>query len=209
MAYTFNNFKNISGAAPVTTYPLTMACWVNISSTAASNIFVLHGTGSNINDSFIIFYDNSSGKIQGYVFQGGGPSFCSTTTNLSGNTWQHLCFVCTSATSRAIFLNGGGKGTDTNNYTPVSGNIATVRMGWLGAANSIQGSACEFAIWNEALSDAEVLALSKGFSAPYIKPEKLSFYAPLIRNINDYSGGITLTNNNGATVSDHPRIYGI
>ena len=40
-----------------------------------------------------------------------------------------------------------------------------------------------------------------------IRPQSLVFYAPLIRNLIDAKGGRTITNNNGATVAVHPRIY--
>jgi hypothetical protein len=41
-----------------------------------------------------------------------------------------------------------------------------------------------------------------------IRPQSLVFYAPLVRNLVDTKGGLTITNNNSATVADHPRIYG-
>ena len=205
MAYTFNNFKNISGANMITGYPFTMSCWVKTNGTA-SNIFVLHGTGSSISDSIIIYADT---VVQGYVFSGGTPRFAQATAGLTSNVWQHLCFVCSSATSQTIYLNGGNSATQTVSFTPNFTNIVTVRMGWLGSANSIQGDACEFAIWNAALNASEVVSLSKSFASHLISPDNLVFYAPLIREIQDISGGITLTNNNSATVANHPRIYGI
>jgi len=40
-----------------------------------------------------------------------------------------------------------------------------------------------------------------------VRPESLVFYAPLVRDLQDVCEGLTITNNNGATVANHPRVY--
>jgi len=40
-----------------------------------------------------------------------------------------------------------------------------------------------------------------------IRPQSLLFYGPLVRDLNDQKGGRIITNNNGATVANHPRVY--
>ncbi len=40
-----------------------------------------------------------------------------------------------------------------------------------------------------------------------IRPQNLVFYSPLVRDLIDARGGRAITNNNGATVANHPRIY--
>jgi hypothetical protein len=64
----------------------------------------------------------------------------------------------------------------------------------------------EVGIWKAGLADAEITALASGFTADQIRPQSLSFYAPLVRNFQDVRGGLVITNNNGATVATHPRI---
>ena len=68
------------------------------------------------------------------------------------------------------------------------------------------GVVSEVGIWKAGLTDAEILSLSRGFTADQIRPQSLSFYAPLVRNFQDVRGGLAITNNNGATVATHPRI---
>ncbi|KKK59939.1 hypothetical protein LCGC14_3029330, partial [marine sediment metagenome] len=68
-------------------------------------------------------------------------------------------------------------------------------------------SIAEVAIWNVALSNAEVALLAKGFSPLLIKPESLVSYWPLVRDDdNDWIGGFDLTAFNTPTVSDHPPV---
>ena len=69
------------------------------------------------------------------------------------------------------------------------------------------GSAAEVGIWNVALTADEIASLAKGMTCDKIRPQSLVFYAPLVRDLIDAKGGLTITNNNGATVADHPRVY--
>ena len=65
----------------------------------------------------------------------------------------------------------------------------------------------EVGVWNVALTAAEIASLAKGMTPDKIRPQNLVFYAPLVRNLIDQKGGLALTNNNGATVANHPRVY--
>ena len=71
----------------------------------------------------------------------------------------------------------------------------------------LDGRLAEVGIWNAALTAAEIASLAKGMTCDKIRPQNLVFYAPLVRDINDQKGGLTITNNNGAAVANHPRIY--
>jgi hypothetical protein len=57
------------------------------------------------------------------------------------------------------------------------------------------------------LTAAEIASLAKGMTCDKVRPESLVFYAPLVRDLIDAKGGLTITNNNGATVANHPRVY--
>lgn len=65
----------------------------------------------------------------------------------------------------------------------------------------------EVGIWNVALTQPEIASLAKGITCDKIRPQNLVFYAPLVRDLIDAKGGRAITNNNGATVAPHPRIY--
>jgi hypothetical protein len=69
------------------------------------------------------------------------------------------------------------------------------------------GQIAEVGIWNAALTAAEVASLAKGMTCDKVRPQNLVFYAPLVRDLNDQKGGLTITNNNGATVAAHTRVY--
>jgi hypothetical protein len=65
----------------------------------------------------------------------------------------------------------------------------------------------EVGIWNAALTADEIASLAKGVTCDKVRPQSLVFYAPLVRDLQDVRGGLTITNNNSATVANHPRVY--
>lgn len=70
-----------------------------------------------------------------------------------------------------------------------------------------EGLVAEVGIWNAALTAAEIASLAAGMTCDKVRPQSLVFYAPLVRDLVDVKGGLTITNNNGATVANHPRVY--
>ena len=69
------------------------------------------------------------------------------------------------------------------------------------------GQYAEVGVWHETLTAAEIASLGAGVTCDKIRPQNLVFYAPLVRDLNDQKGGLTITNNNAATVAAHPRVY--
>ena len=125
------------------------------------------------------------------------------------NQWTHCAGVFTSATSRTIYVGGISRATNTINI----GSQNTFTEVLIGARRNTTvglyytGNLAECGIWNIALTAAEIASLAKGMTCDKIRPQNLVFYAPLIRDLIDQKGGLTITNNNGATVANHPRVY--
>jgi hypothetical protein len=131
--------------------------------------------------------------------------------------WYAAAGVYSSITSRIPYLNGGsGSGTFNATYTENTTSVTTttpnqIRIGARYNGSSVgayfDGDISELAIWNVALGVDEIVSLSRGFKPPRIRPQSLVFYAPLIRTAIDFRGGVSITNNNSATVSNHARVY--
>jgi hypothetical protein len=75
------------------------------------------------------------------------------------------------------------------------------------ASTFFTGLVSNVGVWNVALTAEEVASLSKGMTCDKVRPQSLGFYAPLERDLIDVRGGRAITNQNGATVANHPRIY--
>lgn len=209
MAFSLNGTSYIEATStPVTAEPFTISCWfrapnvtadgalVSIGNSATTNRFQLNVNGSVVGDPVSI---SSVGAV---------TATANSTTAFIANTWQHAAAVCASTTSRSIYLNGGGKATNTTSVTPAGINNIMIGGRWSGGTRAFffNGQIAEVAIWNIALNDDEILSLSRGFAAHSIKLGNLKFYNRCIQLSQDRCGGRALTQVNIAKF-DHPRIY--
>jgi hypothetical protein len=80
-------------------------------------------------------------------------------------------------------------------------------ISWNTPVNYANGRIADVGVWSAALNADEILSLSKGVTCDKVRPQSLVFYAPLVRELQDVKGGLTITNNNTATVANHPRVY--
>ena len=131
--------------------------------------------------------------------------------NVALNSWVHLCGVFSSNSLRTIYVDGGNSNSNTTTLSGANAsNIISV-----GATRAISGTPlgffngqiAEVSVYNAALTASEVASLAKGMTCDKIRPQNLAFYAPLVRDLIDQKGGLTITNNNGSTVANHPRVY--
>lgn len=126
-----------------------------------------------------------------------------STASFSAAIWAQVSGVFSTTSSRTIYLGGGSSGTNTS--TTDTASFETVSIG-LSTGTTSQLLA-QLAVWDVALTAAEIISLSKGFKPSRIRPQNLVFYAPLTRNLQDLMEGITLTNNGSAPVVANPRVY--
>ena len=198
-----------ASSAVLSGVPITMACWFNTdSATALQNLIQI----SDISLDTTYFALEALGSVGGdplrCITRAGANGNATTSTGYSVGTWHHACAVFGAVDSRAVYIDGGSKGTNITSITP-SGLNATL----LGVRESngldqrFNGEIAEAAIWDGALTDAEVASLAAGFSPLLIHPQNLVTYLPLTREILDIVGGVTFVNT-GTIVSDHvDRIY--
>lgn len=214
MAYNFNGTTQYlqRSSAPATAVPLTLAAWMNADSGLDAGDTEL--TGLSVNDSdnvqeFTIELSRQGGvnNAVAVAFSTATGGFAVSSTNPVQGTWHHVTGVFTSNTSRTVYLDGGGSGTDTTNVTPTNISdvtIATVLNATL-PIKLLDGKVAEAAIWNVALTAAEAAILAKGYSPMLVRPQSLVFYAPLIGELIDRKGAV-LTNVATSTVFVHPRM---
>jgi hypothetical protein len=189
-----------------------MACWFNPDNVTNSVALVSINDKSEIAIRFSLFALGATVGDPISVFTNSplGGASASTTSGYSQGVWQHAAGVIASSTSRTAYLNGGSAGTDTTSIQSPTGLNATT-IGGRYSSNVIgaflDGLIAEVGIWNAALTAEEVASLAKGMTCDKVRPQSLVFYAPLVRDLIDYKGGLTITNNNTATVANHPRVY--
>lgn len=188
------------------------------SSTSEGLISKWLGSGSN-NRSYVLalttarklnFSVSSSGS-----FQAGGSIDSATTV---GAGWNHAAAVFIPSTSVCVYLNGASDGLNTSSVpSTIFSGSAALQLGCQFFANAdanaytaaLNGGLAEVAIYAGALSAADIASLAAGASPKLVTPQLLRWYSPLVRSFADRSGGATPTGQFlGATVSNHPRVYG-
>lgn len=214
IAGTAGNFL-ANAAANATATPLTLACWFRPDNvTTYYTLMNVQTRPTPFLDSYHVLGINGAAGgdpvIAETAFSGTYVS-ASTSSGYSANTWQHACAVFASSTSRSVYLNGGSKGTDTSSCTPNTANYT--QLGGFSSSStnfdSLAGRIAEAGIWAAALTDAEVLALARGFSPLLIRPDALVNYWPLIGRASpepDLIGGLPLTITGTVSQAEHVGI---
>lgn len=191
----------------------SLSMWLNPSALPPAN-----STGNNSDYKQIVDF---GGYANGIFIRLGPESGTSKDDLYVGGTyynWQPFNYVTTTGSwyHLAVVRSGNSLTASVNNQQTLSasstGSVSSSQENRIGQAihanSDYSGTLAELAFWKDyGLTAAEVTALSKGIAAPRVRTRDLSFYAPLIRNLQDVRGGLTITNNNGATVANHPRLF--
>jgi hypothetical protein len=214
MAYEFNGTTQYlyTTSVPTSSLPLSICAWfypdslngfhalVNLSSGTTGATLALDARGGDAGD-----------PVAASDFRGNVYNAARTTAGYVTGQWQHGAAVFAANNSRTVYLDGGNSATNTVNNTATP-TFTRIGIGIYFNATStpssyLDGRLAEVGIWSAALTAAEVASLSKGMTCDKVRPQSLVFYAPLVRDLLDQKGGLVITNNNSATVSNHPRIY--
>ena len=199
-----------NGAAIVTAAPLTMACWYRPVATNAAYLLMMQGLFDASTDYFYLYHNLTNTVVA--QTHATDTVFAATSAGTSAGVWTHACAVFAAADSRAAYINGGSKGTNTDSRTPAGINRTLLGARYLTGSKSLflDGDLAEAAIWNVALDDAEVATLAAGVSPLGVRPSGLVAYWPLIGTTSpeiDIRGRTELTLNNTPTQAAHPRIF--
>jgi hypothetical protein len=193
---------------------LTLACWAKSSGSYANNRgLVSKYIGATTQRSYVL-YITASGFVGFALSTNGTFQAANVITGASaiGTDWAHVAGVVTPSSRQEILLNAASYAVKTSSVlASIHSGSAPLLIGQQfstgDAANTFDGLIAEVGIWNAALTQPEVASLAKGMTCDKVRPQSLVFYAPLVRNLQDVKGGLTITNNNGATVANHPRVY--
>ena len=145
--------------------------------------------------------------------ESGSTGTATSTGTWSTSIWHHAACVFTSTTSRAVFLDGAKDTNGTTVVAPTFGLLDKYTIGeWVRTPNLVRyfnGHIAEVAVWDVALTDEEITALSKGISPLLIRPDNLVSYVPLVRDEDeDIITGNTFTANGTPTIETHaPTSY--
>jgi hypothetical protein len=184
-----------------------MACWFN-----TDNVTQLRALLTLTQATATIVYETLyiAGNVAGdpiRVLSNANAISITSTSGVTQGQWHHGCFVAAATNSRTVYLDGGNSATSSSSFTPSGINTFNIGCFLDLSTEFFDGRMAEIGVWNVGLNASEVASLADGMTCDKVRPQSLVFYAPLVRDLIDAKGGLTITNNNTATVADHPRVY--
>jgi hypothetical protein len=205
-------------AGVVTAAPLTMACWVKTSITGtAQSPMSLNNTASILNRNEFDLRLTSGNQVSAAIGDSVGFSQSNAPGTFTANTWFHAAAVFASATSRTAYFNGAASTPNTTSRVPSGingtsiGKQLSASPGNIPLAPAGTGDIGEAAIWNVALTDADIAALAAGLSPLLVRPDALVGYWPLLgvgspeNNLVSNVSRMTITGS--LSQSEHPRVF--
>jgi len=192
-------------SALLTGPPLTFAAWALPNSSNANAILSIANNGSTQN--YLAIYC-AGGNLTARANDGGAAT--GATKSFSNSVWSHFAGTFASSTSRTAYVNGVAGSAESTSSTP--GSLNRTAIGRITASTPtlfFDGNIAEAAIWNIALSQADLTALAAAVSPLLVRPDALVAYWPLLGL---YSPEIDIRAHNdatvtGATVAGHPRMF--
>lgn len=187
-----------ASSSPVTgAGPYTMACWARpLSLTWPSSFGCPFSLGRNSALHLARFTINGAGTVTFQTYDGANGA--ATAGNMTSGSWGHLVGIKRTATDQQAYLNGTGGSVNTTSVTPTLDRVSvgTCRYTGTNVIYPWNGDVAWPAIWDVALSQEEITALSRGAHPATIRPESLVWFAPLNESTGgeiDLIGGINLS----------------
>jgi len=194
--------------------PFTINCWFKTSTTGQNRQFVQIGTATT---NFRRLAVNTSNQVTAQCST--GTLRTSTAGAFTSGAWNMATGVFSATNNRLAYTNAVAGTANTNTVTNAQPTILSVG-GSQGSPNAFDINLAEVAIWDLALTAADITALYDGHRATQVRPENLIVYMPLVRaptgtvatNVHFNYVGPTISdyslNDANATSTDHVRRYG-
>lgn len=215
MARVFNGSNQyLARSAVATAVPLSFSAWINSTDTGAANRGILSLVDGGTYNGFYVFvvrenHPSNPGVVFATTRQGTSLPNAQTSGSITDGAWHHVAAVFASSSSRAIYLDYSDKGTESTSVTPTG--VDETNIGRITSAGSEywNGKIAYAAIWNVALTDANVLDLQTRHPR-MVRPDKLVACWDLGgfqgENDLDHIGGYDMTAYNSPTWSESPPI---
>lgn len=165
-----------AGTVPFTTYPFSISFWHK---TWASSSSVTWWCGEGGAGTWRAFYGGgSTTSVSALAVQNNDFKTAGSTRGYTQDKWYLYTAVFESSTSRAVYIDGGNKGTNTASSSPTGVNEFYIGCDRSSASrgNFTAGNFADIRIWNRALSDNEVALLYDDSVKPFSRMNNYRTY---------------------------------
>ncbi|MEQ8211965.1 MAG: LamG domain-containing protein [Lacipirellulaceae bacterium] len=183
-------------------YPFTIAGWFRVSGdNVITPLVSLENTTAGVY--YDIFYAGQSSDRPIARTRSGGSSLAIAGAAMNPDQWHHVVGVFASANSRAVYLDGGNKGTNSSSHSFTAPTELVIGNYFHAGATDV----AEAMIFDAALSDEEVAALASGlpvWSLPVAR--NLTAYYEFLSETRRPGLGPELSTSGTPTFVDHPKL---
>lgn len=199
--------------------PLTYAVWVQRDSVSAGGSF--QRIISKDEKKFFILYDVPITPASYQFAVSANVTHAKVapqnTVPVSSSAWIHLAATWDGAlnvSGSVMYRNGTAEASYVQSDAGTA-PIASDAAGDFAIGNrssgtfdrGLDGRLAELAVWNAALTPAEIASLAKGFRPQRVRPQSLVFCVPLLRTNQDIKNATSGTTTGATGGSAHPRVY--
>jgi len=142
--------------------PFTVSAWAYPDTTNNGAIFAFNKTGNSDENLNLLFYARGGSTKKFYHYDRGSSSWTLSTNTFETGEWHHIVVVVDLSGNGKLYVNGGEEGTWSNG-TNTSADRFSIGQEYDGsgstASDFFDGKIDEVAVWNVALSAADVTAL--------------------------------------------------
>lgn len=205
-------------ASPLSSYPVTMACWFRTDNVTFNDRCLIQIADSGQSDRYFrLGLSGTNNEITALTRFDEVANGILTTTSYSANTWHHGLMSGSKSgndVTQSVYLDAGGEGDETLLSRNDAIGLNEIAIGYendSSPGDPWDGDIGEAAVWNVVLTDEERVALAAGMCPLFVRSDALVFYVPLNAPSGDeidLIGGIVLSDINTVTASpDHPPIH--
>ena len=142
--------------------PFTVSAWAYPDTTNNEAIWAFNKTGNNDENLNLLFYARGGSTKKFYHYDRGSSSWTLSTNTFETGEWHHIVVVVDLSGNGKLYVNGGEEGTWSNG-TNTSADRFSIGQEYDGsgstASDFFDGKIDEVAVWNVALSAADVTSL--------------------------------------------------
>lgn len=204
-----------TAGALLTAVPLTLVAWVKLTAVGTTSRTIVTLRDKDNADVARHCFNLEMSNLEYITARTGAVSNSSVATHIDAvvpGEWTHAAAVFTSATEYKAFKNGSGTAATVTSRVPAGVDSAQVGGSLISTSsvgNPWDGDIAEAAVYNVALTDAEVAMLAAGYSPLMVRPDALVAYWDIVGNNSPETDGVgrydlTLT---GTAKSEHPRAF--
>lgn len=208
MAYQYDDTTpdyHFVNSGPISAEPLSIACWFQTDDVTPDQMVISVGDATP-DDMWGIELNNSPQVVRAKCYDGGVFQHAESGTTYTADTWHHACATFASDTSRTIWLDGAGEGSNATGSSPGASDEIAIGIHIDRASDPLSGMIAEVGIWSTTFTIAEALQLAAGYSPLLVRPESLVCYIPLIRGLGSVVGDFGLTASGSPTAVAHPPV---